>query len=276
MSRIGFMQGRLSPQVDGKIQAFPWQHWQGEFFAAVAIGIPMMEWTLDQDRLYENPLMTEAGRQEIIKLKGQHGLAIPSLTGDCFMQAPFWKNATERSELLCDLRAIIHASANSGIRMVLIPLVDASRLENSDQEEDLRAGLASVEHDLAERGMQITFESDFMPEKLAAFIDGFDPKHFGLTYDIGNSASFGYAFQDEISAYGARIVNVHVKDRLLGGTTVPLGTGNAKLRETIAALEHAGYLGNYILQTARAADGDHAGTLRRYKTMVENWLEQAA
>ena len=54
--RIGFMQGRLSPQVDGKIQAFPWQHWRDEFPAAQKLNIPLMEWTLDHDRLTEeNP-----------------------------------------------------------------------------------------------------------------------------------------------------------------------------------------------------------------------------
>ena len=270
------MQGRLSPQIDGKIQAFPWSHWQDEFPTAAAIGIPLMEWTLDQDRLYQNPLMTEAGGQEIIKLKEQHGLAIPSLTGDCFMQSPFWKLAMERDALLRDLRAIIHAAATIGISLILIPLVDAGRLENATQEDDLRAGLASVERDLEERGVRITFESDFSPERLALFIDSFDPKYYGLTFDIGNSASLGYDFEDEIAAYGTRIVNVHVKDRLLGGTTVPLGTGNAKLPETIAALEHAGYRGNYILQTARAVDGNHAEVLCNYKSMVENWLEQAA
>ena len=270
------MQGRLSPQVNGKIQAFPWSHWQSELPTAAAIGIPLMEWTLDQDRLYENPLMTEAGRQEIIKLKRQHGLTVPSLTGDCFMQAPFWKLAMERDALLRDLRAIIHAAATVGISFILIPLVDSGRLENINQEDDLRAGLASVELDLKEQGVRITFESDFSPERLASFIDNFDPKYYGLTFDIGNSASLGYNFEDEIAAYGPRIVNVHVKDRLLSGTTVPLGTGNAKFLETIAALEHAGYRGNYILQTARAADGSHAETLGNYKSMLENWLEQAA
>jgi L-ribulose-5-phosphate 3-epimerase len=276
VSRIGFMQGRLSPQLDGKIQAFPWANWQGEFSTASATGFSLMEWTLDQDRLYENPLMTEAGRREIRTLKEQFGLAILSLTGDCFMQAPFWKRATERDTLLSDLRAIIRAAAATGIRLILIPLVDAGRLEDGSQEDDLRAGLASVERDLADSGTKITFESDCAPEKLATFIEGFDPRYFGLTFDIGNSASLGYDFKDEIAAYGARITNVHVKDRLLGGTTVPLGSGNAKLPETIAALERAGYRGNYILQTARAPQGDHAGVLRRYKNMVEGWLEQAA
>ena len=275
-SRIGFMQGRLSPQVDGKIQAFPWQHWQNEFPAAAAIEISLMEWTLDQDQLYENPLITEKGRQKIINLKEQYGISIPSLTGDCFMQAPFWKRTTERDALLRDLQAIIHAAATIGISLILIPLVDSGRLENATQEDDLRAGLASVERDLDEREIKITFESDFPPERLASFIDNFDPKYYGLTFDIGNSASLGYNFKDEIAAYGPRIVNVHVKDRLLGGTTVPLGMGNAKLSETISALEHTGYLGNYILQTARAPDGSHADTLRNYKNKMDDWLEQSA
>lgn len=273
MNRIGFMQGRLSPQVNGKIQAFPWSSWQAEFPLASAIGIRIMEWTLDQDRLYENPLMTVAGQDEIANLKAQYGLTIPSLTGDCFMQAPFWKRPKERDALLRDLRQIVRAAAKSSIRLILIPLVDAGRLENRAQEEDLRDGLASIRSELADHGMQITFESDFPPAELAAFISGFDPGCFGLTFDIGNSASLGFDFEAEIAAYGSRIVNVHIKDRLLGGTTVPLGTGNANLPATIAALERAGYRGNYILQTARAPAGQHADALERYKRMTEGWLE---
>ena len=40
--RIGFMQGRLSPLVDGKIQAFPWDHWQAEFPEAERLDLPVM------------------------------------------------------------------------------------------------------------------------------------------------------------------------------------------------------------------------------------------
>jgi hexulose-6-phosphate isomerase len=77
---------------------------------------------------------------------------------------------------------------------------------------------------------------------------------------------------DEIAAYGQRIVNVHIKDRVLGGTTVPLGTGSADFESVFAALAKAGYRGNYILQTARAQDGDHAGALCRYRDMAANWI----
>ena len=53
LERIGFMQGRLSAMVDGKIQAFPWNEWREEFPRAQALGLTRIEWTIDQDRLRE-------------------------------------------------------------------------------------------------------------------------------------------------------------------------------------------------------------------------------
>ena len=37
------MQGRLSPLVDGKIQAFPWTKWQDEIRLAEQINIHLMD-----------------------------------------------------------------------------------------------------------------------------------------------------------------------------------------------------------------------------------------
>src|SRR5271169_4464068 len=90
-AQIGFMQGRLSPIVDGRIQAFPWTCWQTEFRVAQEYSFHLVEWTLDQHRLHENPLLTLHGQQEIRALCELHNVAIPSLTGDCFMQAPYWR-----------------------------------------------------------------------------------------------------------------------------------------------------------------------------------------
>src|SRR4030065_646349 len=168
-----------------------------------------MEWTLDQDRLYENPLLTEAGQAEIRELCQRHGLSIPSLTGDCFMQAPLWKvQADERAALERDFREVAKGWAAVGIFFVFVHLVEHGRLETA--------------------------------------------------------------------AYGARIIKVHVKDHVLGGTTVPLGTGNADFETVFAALAKVGFTGNCILQTARAADGDHAGVLSRYRGMTIDWLNRYA
>ncbi|WP_256596730.1 MULTISPECIES: sugar phosphate isomerase/epimerase [unclassified Pseudomonas] len=269
---IGFMQGRLCERVDGKIQAFPWDDWASEFEVAQGLGVRLMEWTLDQERLYENPLMTEAGRQRINQLSQAHGVRVLSLTGDCFMQAPFYKaQGAERASLLQDLEAILDAAQSVGIVYVLIPLVDNGSLTSPEEEAALLEGLLPLRERLVEGGLKIVFESDFCAERLARFIARFPADAFGINYDIGNSAALGYCATEEIAAYGARIDNVHVKDRVLAGTTVPLGTGNADFAQVFAALHKTGYTGHFILQTARADDGDHAGAIARYRDMTQVW-----
>ena len=276
LERIGFMQGRLSAMVDGKIQAFPWNEWREEFPRAVALGLPRIEWTIDQDRLRENPLTTAAGQKEILELSRHHALRPASLTGDCFMQAPFWKTDGEtQKSLVADLDLVLASCSTLGIEFVVIPLVDNGRIENATQSEILLRVLLDRTASLSKQGVKIVFESDLPPAPLAKFIEAFPHEVFGINYDSGNSAALGYDSAEEISAYAPRILNVHVKDRLLGGATVPLGTGAADLAKAIRLIEQSGYRGQYVLQTARAADGDHAGVLARYRDMAVRWIKDA-
>ena len=273
--RIGFMQGRLTPMAGGRIQSFPWQNWDHEIAQAADVGLHMMEWTLDQERLYENPLLTRQGQATIRELCRQHGFAIPSLTGDCFMQAPFWKaHGAERAGLQRDFLAIARACQAVGIVHMVVPLVDNGRLEDRDQEDLLVGYLQEQSGLLASLGLQVVFESDFAPAELARFIGRLDPARFGVNYDIGNSAALGFDPRLEFLAYGDRVLNVHVKDRVLGGTTVPLGTGNADFGAVFGELGRLSYGGRFILQTARATDDDHVAPLLSYRDMTLGWMER--
>jgi L-ribulose-5-phosphate 3-epimerase len=271
------MQGRLSPPVKGRIQAFPWSCWVQEFAIAEREGFRIMEWTLDQYRLRENPLLSVAGQAQIRSLCSRHGLAIPSVTGDCFMQAPFWKaHGAEREELQRDFCFIAEACAEAKVGIIVVPLVDNGGVETPGQREVLVSFLESQAAVLKQGRLRLAFESDLQPRELAAFIAPLDPALFGINYDIGNSAALGFDPAVELAAYGHRVVNVHIKDRMLGGTTVPLGDGNANFDQVFAALARVGYRGNYILQTARAVDGKHAEALVRYRDSAVKWLQTHA
>ena len=215
--------------------------------------------------------MTTSGQIEILSLCKKHDFSIPSLTGDCFMQAPFWKvnDITHRDKLKADFEAIVNACSKIGIEAVVLPLVDDGRLVDIQQENILVEFLLGQQSNLRELGVKIVFESDFSPVELHRFIGRLDPDVFGINYDIGNSASLGLNPAEEFSLIGDRILNVHVKDRLLGGTTVPLGEGNANFNSVFSLLKSFGYSGNYILQTARAIDDQHSEVLLLYKQFVE-------
>jgi L-ribulose-5-phosphate 3-epimerase len=272
-ARVGFMQGRLSPLFDGKIQAFPWTHWEAEFDLARSIGLSCMEWTLDQYRIGENPLMTAHGRDYIRRLSSESGIRIPSLTGDCFMQAPFWKASGDQfAGLVATFREVLLACADAGIGIVVIPLVDNGALANDGERALLEKTLLGLTAVLREHGLVVVFESDFPPARLLGFISGLPEDCFGINFDMGNSASLGWDPAQEIPLLGSRIMNVHVKDRELGGPSVPLGHGATDFPRVFELLNAAGYSGDYILQTARAADGQHVETIRRYRDFVSQQI----
>ena len=275
MNSLGFMQGRLSPQVNGKIQAFPWKHWQNEFKIASENNFKIIEWTIDQERFLENPLMTEDGKAEIKRISKKYEVKIPSLTGDCFMESPFWKlYGKDRNARIKDFLKISKSCSDLGINIIVIPLVDGGSIEKTDQSKSLTEFLFEKENLFMEMGLKIIFESDFNPKKLKSFIKNFHPEVFGINYDIGNSASLDYNTKEELSAYGNGIYNVHIKDRVLFGSTVPLGEGNANLPLFFETLSKLDYCGNFILQTARSKNGQHLSDLIKYRILIEKLIKK--
>jgi len=269
-SRIGFMQGRLSPMTDGKIQSFPWDSWENEFSIARNIGLSLMEWTIDSRDFILNPILVEAGLESISTLAKLNNVQVSSVTSDYFMENPPW--IEHFKEVARNHRNICKGMKAVGAKYLIIPLVDNSSLSNKESVNEFLNFMTELENTLREFEITVAIESDYAPNELQFFISQFDPEIVGINYDIGNSASFGFDPREEIDAIGNRIVNVHVKDRKLGGSTVPLGTGNANLPDTIKMIEASGYKGNYILQTARATGEKHVEVIIEYAKMMEEWL----
>ena len=272
MLNIGFMQGRLSDMVEGRIQSFPFSNWEKEFIIGSENNFNIIEWTIDSIDIFNNPIIREDLHAKIIDLKNIYSVEIPSITCDFFMEKPFFKASNDKKiQREQFLLSFLEKCSNLNIFKIVIPLVDNGRIENLAHERSVLDFF--LKHlDLLEKGnLEIIFESDLPPKKLKTFIDKFPAEFFGINYDTGNSASQGYNFLEEFDSYFDNIKNIHIKDRILNGSTVPLGEGNANLEKLLINLLNRNYSGNLILQTARD-EKKHLEALCKYRNYVLNIL----
>lgn len=257
----GVMQGRLSTIIENKIQAFPEKYWKEEFSKANKLGLKLIEWTLDYKNLKNNPILTKNGQLKIKKLSKKYSIKINSLTGDCFMQKPFWKIKNNK-ELIQDLKKIIDGCRVLGIKFIVIPLVDKGSIKNYKNKNNLIKICNKIKKYLHNSKIKLIFESDYSPKKLKDFIKQFDRNFFGINYDVGNSAGLNYDIDNEFNSYGKYIFNVHIKDRVKNGKTIRLGKGNAKFSKLFNNLRKIRYKGNLILQTARSKNNQHMNEIK--------------
>ena len=251
LSNLGCMQGRLSPMINNKIQSFPSLYWKEEFSHAKNLGLKFIEWTLDYDQIFSNPIFIKKKVQLIRKLSQKYSVKIKSLTGDCFMQNPFWKKKRHTREV-SDLKKIIQACSNLGIKFIVVPLVDNGSLQELWHEKKLIIIFNSLVNFLKKKKIIILFESDYNPKRLQNFIKKFNPDFFGINYDTGNSAALGFDIKKEFHYYGDFIKGVHIKDRILKGKTVRLGEGNVNFKLFFRLLKSIKYKNHIIFQTARS------------------------
>jgi len=266
------MQGRLSPLYDNKIQSFPWETWQQEFELLFQLGLRRLEWTIDSKDFASNPLLLKQGQAEINSLKDKWGIEVSSITCDYFMDNPPWK--TLESRVIEGITTIAQAMAPIGARILVIPLVDHSSMMRNVDYLHVRDFFSQVVDILDSNDLKIAFETDLDPGQFMKFLSLFPDNLFGVNYDMGNSAALGYDPDEEIGSYGDRIINVHVKDRPLGGISVPLGQGDVNFPKVFSRLEQSGYSGNIILQTARARNGDHLQAIKSYTSQVSQYMTE--
>lgn len=233
----------------------------------------MLEWTIDWQGIDDNPILNESEIPKILKLQIENELVIPSATLDCFMQFPCWQDDFSESSFL-RYKILLENGRTLGLKYLVLPLVDASSINNDYKLESLFDFCKRITPHLISAEVQIVFESDYSSLDLLDFISKFDSSYFGVNYDIGNSASLGYSPKNEIESYGDWIKNVHVKDRVLGGSTVPLGEGSADFETVFGTLASINYAGNFILQTARSSTGDHVGVIEKYRDMTLKWMDR--
>ncbi len=273
---LGIMQGRLTPSLGRGIQFFPFENWEKEFHIGSGIGLSEIEFIFDFDRFQENPLYSKNGQQRVASLIRETGVKVFHICADFFMQQPFFnpqENKPENNPQI--LNRLIDAAEAIGSIGIEIPLVDNSSIK-TDEQEDMFIEYIYPCLDYAKAAhVTIGLEIDYPPDRFKALLKKFDHPAIRANYDSGNSAGLGYEPYEEIMAIKEFLSNVHIKDRLVGGKTVPLGTGSTQFRQLFAGLCDSGYTGSFILQACRGPDGHEADTIKKQIAFVENCINSS-
>jgi L-ribulose-5-phosphate 3-epimerase len=276
MNNIGIMQGRLLPRYLNRYQAFPVNYWHAEFHIAQELGFSKIEFILDYNDAEMNPLLTSEGLKEIQNISQKTGVLIKSICADYFMEAPFHSKHRKKSELI--LTELIKNASIIGAKDIVIPCVDQSSLKDQNDINMFVDSLSALLPTAERNDVLINLETDLDPARFKELLNRFESDSIRVNYDTGNSASLGYKPEEEFEAYGSYISDLHIKDRVLGGASVPLGSGDADFHKVFKSLKHYNFSGNIILQASRQEDylEDLRGVVDQMnfaKKLVSSYLE---
>ena len=273
MNTIGIMQGRLSPPTGGRIQSFPVDTWREEFSRAREAGLDCIEWIYEADTEAVNPLRTDEGVAEIRRLAEDSGVAVWSVCADYYMtERLVTPDGVVREAAVEHLRWLLGRTGLLDARYIVLPFVDASSLQSPPEVEGLLAVLKSAMPAVEQAGVELHLETDLQPVDLTAVLESVNHPLIRANYDIGNSASLGHDPVEELTLLGSWLGSVHVKDRVLGGGTVPLGTGAADFPTCFRLICTADFCGPFILQAAREEGLSEVELAIRNRRFVEEQL----
>ncbi len=265
---LGIMQGRLLPKINQRIQAFPGDDWPKEFELANFLGIKHLEWTFDYEKLFENPMLDYKLKLYIDHLIKKHEIDIMTATCDNLMQAPIHKNGPNGITSIENLSKFLVNLRETPIRLIIWPLVDDGSINNKTELQLFLKIVREIIPVLEESNLRVAFETNFTPEENSTFISNFSPKIFGLNLDFGNSASYGNSISLEYELNSSHIFNIHIKDRVRNGPTVPLGEGDVNWTEVTEILKN--YHGLKILQCARISALTEVETIKKYINFLQS------
>ncbi|MHB8466655.1 MAG: sugar phosphate isomerase/epimerase family protein [Acidimicrobiales bacterium] len=272
MNPIGIMQGRLSPPRMGRTQAFPVDTWRDEFTLAKAGGLDCIEWVYEHDTEDRNPLADPDRIEEIRTVAETSGITVSSVCADYYMTVRLVHGGAVEADAVAHLERLLDRAADVGARYVVLPFVDDSRLRSADDVAILQRVLTTVLGTAERVEVELHLETDLPVDALVKTLEKFGHPLIRANYDTGNAAALGRPPSTEIADLAPFLGSVHVKDRELGGGTVPLGSGAAKLAQALRLIDEAGFDGPYILQAARENDIGELELARRNRAFVERLL----
>ena len=273
MSKIGIMQGRLSPPFEERFQAFPADSWRDEFHRASRAGLVSIEWIFETYNENSNPVKTDEGISEMLDLSQKTGISVLSICADYYMQKPLIKNGNIENNSYDHLLWLIERASNLSLFYIVLPFVDDSSLADDNDRAAVIVMLKKILPHAEKHNVELHLETDLQPDIFRDLMTQVNHHKLRVNYDIGNSAALGYDQDSELKMLSPWLGSVHVKDRVLFGSTVPLGTGNADFPACFRRIIDAGYNRPFILQASRGENNKEVDWNIDNREFVERYLE---
>jgi len=171
------------------------------------------------------------------------------------MYNPLFKGAVEKK--IDILKELLVNCKTLNIKDIVIPFVDNSSLDSPLKKKEVIKIFNSLSSFLEKININIALETDLNPVEFLEFINRFKSKKIFINYDTGNSAYKKFDILEEFKMYGSKISSIHIKDRIAGGLSVPLGTGDVNFNNFLFCVNK--YLKNrdiyFIFQCYRDNEG---------------------
>lgn len=270
VKKYGIVQGRLLPQRGNHIQCFP-RDWKKEFEIAASLGVSHIEWI---DGAPDEISMDVTSVLNVIPDRCE-GLPVPisALCLDWLMSMDHLAHHADIVSGLCMISVVEEAILRLGIKRVVLPLLETASLNVARELDDqLYDGvIQSIKWFASEYpSMSFSLETDLDSGPMVELLDRIGHDNVSVTFDTGNLTRLGFDLDRHIDAYGDRIDNIHVKDCVVGGSTVQLGTGQTDLR-VIKRLVSLPRVEHLTLQTARSP-GSEIDTFKHNVRTIEEIL----
>lgn len=268
--KYGVVQGRLLPQEGTFVQSFPRTRWLEEFQLASTVGCNHIEWIVTAESLEWNPMKTLALFPDDFRyIKQKFNVSIDTLCYDAILDPEGAMVVSAHAAMI--LRYVYYA-ADVGISRIVLPLLEGASIRLPSRRNDAYRQLERIIRTAKSRGVAISLETDLDADELVELLKRVN---VGITLDTGNLARLGYKLDEHVDAYCDKVDNMHIKDCVRGGTSVPLGSGDVGLGNLRYAIEATG-VDRVTFQTARSEDTDSCTDLELFKlnrNIIEDVLQ---
>lgn len=270
------VQGRALPQNDELLQSFP-SNWMDEFPLMEQLGFDGIEWIYDKKSEFTNPILDPNEYQNIKTVSNNHHISLENIVFDWFIVHPLLKK--ENISLSTKIKKIVDLLDNSekiGFRRVIFPLLEGNAIHNSNEKElFLKIFSDDILPTLNLKDLEIHFETSMSPNDEFDFINKLDNPQTKICFDMGNSASLGFDCTEVLNRIHPFLGSVHIKDRLINSSTVPLGEGSVDFLTIFSILNKIKFSGPISFQGYRDKNSNNIELLKSYLMFINNIIDRS-